>query len=197
MEVVFWTVAICTTVFVAGIAGWRRGFTGQVCAVTGFCIASLCAHIFSSEVDTSFLAPFIPADNPIAARFAVAFLSSAVVYAAVYAVCVMLTGIVRRALSMLDSNVVDSLFGALFAIFNGVFMLSIVMNIWLCLHPEGVLLKLCGADDANAPQIVLLLAPAVFGSPDACDLHHEVQLRDARLISCNRRPLPAVIEMEA
>lgn len=184
------------TVFVAGIRGWHRGFTGQVCAVTGFCIASLCTHIFSSEVNMAIIEPLIPSDNPTAVHFATSFLSSAVVYAIVYGVCVSLTGVVRRALSMLESGILDSLFGALFGIFNGVFLLSIAMNLWLCLNPEGPLLKLCGSDDANAPQTVLLLAPAVFGSPDACDLHHEVQLREARKISCNLRPLPGVITQE-
>lgn len=196
MEEVFWTVAICATVFVAGIRGWRKGFTGQVCSVTGFCIASLCSHIFAAEVNTSFIETIIPAKNEAAAHFATSFLSSAIVYGAVYGACITLTGVVRRALSMLESSLLDSLFGALFGIFNGVFALSIAMNLWLCLNPEGPLLKLCGSDDANAPQSVLLLAPAVFGSPDACDLHHEVQLREARKISCNLRRVPGVIESE-
>lgn len=126
--------------------------------------------------------------NTVGADFATKFVSSAIIYAVIYGVCVTLTSVVRRALEMVGGGILDDLFGALFGIFNGVFGLSIVMNLWLCLHPEGELLRLCGSDDANAPQTVLLLAPAVFGSPDACDLYHEVQLREARKISCNLRP---------
>lgn len=195
MEVIFWTIAVCATLLVAGVRGWCRRFTGQICAVTGFCIASLCAHVFCNEVPLAWLSPFVSSDS-VAAPYVTGFLSAAAVYVVVYEICTLFTSVLRRALSRLDAGVVDALFGAVFGMFNGALWLSLLMNVWLCINPEGELLRLCGSDDANAPQVVLLLAPAVLGSPGADDLYHAVQLREARKISHNIHAPHGVITYE-
>lgn len=192
MYMVICSIVVCAVALVAAVRGWNRGFTGQVCSVLGFAFGSVCAHVFADAVAADFLLDFTSGSS-VSSRFVTGFLSAAAVYVAVYGFCTVMTGVIRKAMQVFDAGIIDSLFGALFGIFNGMLWLSFILNLLLCLSPEGPLLKFCASGDANAPESVLMLAPAVIGSPDAEDLHHAVQLRDARKISENTRMAAGVV----
>lgn len=192
MNVALYSLVICAVALAAAVRGWRRGFTGQVCSVLGFAFGSVCAHIFAPDVAAFFR--HSSEGDPTYVSFKTSFLSSAGVYVGIYALCIIATGIIRKALSVFDAGLLDSLLGALFCMFNWEVFMSILLNLVLCMNPEGELLRCCASGDANAPATVLLLAPAVIGSMDADDLHHLHQLRQARGISQNRRPMVNVID---
>ena len=182
MNVAVWTIVVCITVLCAALRGFSLGFTGQVSSLLGITLGALSARIFSVDVAMAIFGPSAGNPEP-ESVFTIGFLSAATVFTAVYLVTVLFTRIVDRALSLIAGGIGDALAGAVFGIFEGVFLLSIVMNVILSFAPDGSMLSLCRSDDANAPQSVLLLAPAVLGSPDAEELYHVVQLREARKIS--------------
>lgn len=182
MSLSIWTVVVCLTVLASAFRGFSVGFTGQVSSVLGIAIGAVSAHLFSGDIAIDLLAPLLPVGS-VEAFYVIGFLSAAAVFVAVYWICVTLTRVVDKALSLIAGGIGDALAGALFGIFEGLLLLSVAMNVILCLVPDGTLLRLCASDDANAPHSVLLLAPAVLGTPDADDLYHAVQLHEARKIS--------------
>lgn len=184
MELLICNIVVCGVIFLAAVRGWRRGFTGQVGAVLGFAFGSVCAHIAAPEL-SPFIGELLPDASGVERAYVSSFLTGSVVYVAVYLAASALTRVIASAMNVFQTTLIDALFGSLFSIFNSLLLLSLVFNLILCMKPEGPLLDTAAHGDGNAVGEVLLLAPAVVGSLDVDDLHHAVQIREARKISQN------------
>ena len=75
-------------------------------------------------------------------------------------------------------------------------ILSIIYNLLLCINPDSRLMRWQNANDGNIVEEVLALSPALLGGLGAEELSHQVQLREARKISCNQSGTGGVINLE-
>ena len=75
--------------------------------------------------------------------------------------------------------------GMLFGVFKWLFAISVVYNAMLGASQDGALLSLTGRGDDNPVELVMDISPAIFGIPSPSELHHRIQLIEARSISIN------------
>lgn len=181
---------------VALVRGYRSGFTGQISGILGFAFGAVSSHVFFAEADGLMRMLFPGIGSHAGASFVYGVLAVTSIYAAVYMLFRMLTGVLRSAMQVFEVGILDRLLGAAFCAVKYLLVLSIVYNVIVCVNPESRLMKYAGADDGNIVEMVLLLAPGLLGCYSFEDLAHLLQLREARKISCNLRPDPCVINKE-
>ncbi len=163
--------------------GYRSGFTGQVASILGFAFGAVAAHAFGNSVADS-LPEFWPALNEMAAgSFLASLFGYAIVFGIAYGLFALLGTLLRSLMKLFYVDVLNSAAGAIFCAFKYLFFLSLVYNVAGGLFPHSRLMKYAHADDGNLVQIVMLLGPGVMGCLDCDDLHHQIQLQDARTIS--------------
>lgn len=163
--------------------GYREGFTGQVASVLGLSFGAVAANAFG-EAASEWLREVWPS---ISSVLAASFLYSLCGYVLVFGGVAIVFGIVGKMLGAIMKtfhvDVLNGLAGALFCAFKYLFALSLVYNLAGGIFPHSKLMKYAEADDGNLVEIVMLLGPRVIGSLDCEDLHHIVQLHDAKTIS--------------
>lgn len=177
---------VIVVALLAVVRGYRRGLTGQVTSVLGLAFGVICTHIFLSGV-TDFTSMLTGRESGNSAgEYLAENLAALLIYCGVYLLFRSITGIVRRAASMLGTSLLDSLLGASFCIFNYLLLLSLVFNVYVGFNPESSLMHDGRSDDGNLVNLVLRIAPATLGSESFEEFSHSMQLRDARKISYNQ-----------
>lgn len=165
------------------IRGYRTGFTGQVAGVLGIAFGAVSAHAFG-DASTEFLRDEWPGiESMQAAEFLYNLLGYLLVFGVVCGIFVIVGRILRSLMETFQIDILNALSGAVFCGFKYLFMLSIVYNLIGGMFPHSKMIKYAHADDGNLVEIVMLIAPGVMGSLNCEDLHHMVQLRDAKTIS--------------
>ena len=178
------------------VGGYRKGLTGQVPDVLGFAFGLVTARVLSPVLG-SWLVDTLPFlwSGPSGAVMPSVVASSGV-YLAVFYAFRSLTAVLRRAMEVFDIGVPDSLLGAAFGLTKYMTILSIIYNLLLCINPDSRLMRWQNANDGNIVEEVLALSPALLGGLGAEELSHQVQLREARKISCNQSGTGGVINLE-
>lgn len=171
--------------------GWRAGFSGQVPAVLGLAFGSVCAHIFGPGLRERVTGRYPDLVHMPGGEFACCFMSGALVFTAVFAVCVLLTGVLGRVASSFGGGVADSLFGALFGALKYLVFLSILLNLQACFNTGASSLRSAESDDGNVVAAVMRLAPPLMSEMGLDDYLYILQMRHARSISCSDTNLDA------
>lgn len=163
--------------------GYRKGFTGQVASVLGLAFGAVASHAFGEEV-TLWLREVwsAPASAP-ASEFIYSLVGFLLVFGATFAAFGLLGKILASVMDFFKVDVLNGVAGAFFCAFKYLFILSVVYNLAGGIFPHSRLMRYAQADDGNLVEVVMLLAPGVMGSLDCEDLHHMIQLRDAKTIS--------------
>lgn len=188
--------AVIIVAILAIVRGYRRGLTGEVTSVLGLAFGVVCAHIFIPGF-SGVIEGFIGASRlESGGSYLATNLAGAIIFFAVYLIFRSITGIVRSAMSMMGTSLLDSLLGALFCLFNYLLMLSAVMNVAVGWNPASPLMRDGRSDDGNVVALVIRIAPATLGAVGFDEFAHEVQLREARKISLNQDTPNDVIPLE-
>lgn len=177
------------------VKGFRRGFTGQLPGVLGFSFGIVCARLFSPEGEGVARSLFPWIEGHAGSQFVYSVLSAVGIYIIVYVAFGVLTGVLRSAMQVFETGILDRLSGAVFTLLRYLMVLSIVYNLILCVDPDSSLMRQVRADDGNVVEGVVLMAPGLLGCLDCEDLSHILQLREARKISVNQCSRDNVIEM--
>lgn len=176
--------------------GFKRGFTGQVCAILGFAFGIVCAHIFLPQGEDFYRMILPGIKSCVGASFIYSVISAVSIYVIVFYLFKALTKVLRSAMEVFHVGMLDSILGAAFSLVKYLLVLSIFLNLLLCVSPNSTLMKYAEADDGNIVEGVVLLAPALLGCFSAEDLSHILQLREAKKISVNRSARPLVIQTD-
>ncbi len=178
-------IIVIVVAVLAVVKGYRSGFTGQVSGILGFAFGTVSAHVFAAEGEEFLRWLFPGIARVFGAAFIYSVLSAVVIYLIVYYLFKLLTGVLRKAMEVLYVSVLDSIFGSAFCLLKYMLLLSIVYNLILCVNPSSPLMRYANADDGNVVECVMFIAPACLGCGSVDDLHHLMQLREAKRISVN------------
>lgn len=181
---------------VAGVArGYRGGLTRQAASVVGLAFGIVCAHLFSTPVADWLFGLWPHMESRLGGIYFVEMLSSSAVFLAVYYLMALFNVLLRSALSLFSSGMLNSLMGAAYGLARYMFFVSIAFNLLVGFNPRSRLLKFAVDNDANVVSVVTEMAPAAFGLPGPDELFFEKQLDDARYISLNSTTAENVIEL--
>lgn len=174
------------------VRGFRRGLTRQVCALLGFGFGVVCAHIFADDGQRLARAvlPSI-APHP-ASGFIYSLMTATGIYLLVFTCFRWLTGVLDKALKVLDKGIFNSLLGSGFNCTKTLLGLSLAYNSVVGVYPSSRLMHYASASDGNLVEAVMRMAPSLLGCMSFEDLAHTLQLREARKISQNLLPAPIV-----
>lgn len=166
-----------------GVSGWRCGLIHQIGSVLGigFGIGGACFL-------TTDMMPWVEAhagsflDVP-CPEYLVCSVSVAIIMAFFYAFFLFCGILLRKLLKILPSGFINKISGCVFGIFKWMFLASVAYNAILGVTQSGTLYDLTDVGDANPVEMVMPLAPTIIGYPGPDELHHRMQLIEARDIS--------------
>ena len=164
------------------MTGYRKGIRRQIGAVIALAFAIVAAHILGKELfDTiwKYLQIF-PAFNM---RFIAATLSAILIFIPVYFLLRLCLFPLGKLMKVIRSGVLDSIFGAVFRLFNYLVFLSLAYNLLIDIDPTSSLAKSSRSHDGNLVEGVVKIAPALMNFPDGEEVVHYQQLEDAKKIS--------------
>lgn len=171
--VAFWTL----------LKGYKRGFMRQVPSCIGICFGILCAYIFRFPFE-NFISSFLHiSPDRTDYLFVVSNISCALIYlftSALFRIC---TYPLKFVLNVFETGILNNIAGALLYLFKGLLLISLFLNILLCMHPSSRLLYYARSDDGDIVHETMLLAPWLIGSENIDTLVHKYQLEDAKKIS--------------
>lgn len=196
MSDLLYHILIIAVAFIALAKGFKSGFTGQISAILGFAFGIVCAHIFSTQGESFFRMILPGVKDCVGSSFIYSLLSAVSIYVIVFYLFKILTKVLRSAMEVFNVGMLDSILGAAFSLVKYLLVLSIFLNLLLCVSPNSGLMKYARADDGNIVEGVVLLAPALLGCFSAEDLSHILQLWEAKKISVNRSATPRVIKYD-
>ena len=180
----------------AVIKGFKTGFTGQISGILGFAFGTVCAHVFEPEMESLIRAILPGIRHSIAPAFIYSVLAAVTVYCIVYYIFKLCTKVLKMAMQVFYVGMLDAIMGSLFCLLKYMVALSIAYNLILCVNPRSPLMKYASSDDGNVVEAVVLLAPGILGCGSVYDLAHLLQIKDAKMISCNITTLPLVLNNE-
>lgn len=181
-DIIFHIIVIAVAVL-AIFRGFRRKLTNQISSVLGFSFGIVGAHVFAPEIEP-FIRDFIPVfEGRVTESFAYSFISAAVIYLISLTLFSIFTRVLRSALQVFETNVLDAVFGALYTTALYLFNLSLLYNLFVCIDPGSSLVKLTADDDGNLVEGIVLYAPSALGAENVNDLAHKIQLLEAKKIS--------------
>ncbi len=196
MNDLFYHILVISVAAYSVIKGFRNGFTGQVSGVLGLAFGLVCAHIFAEDVADVIRSLFPSIRTRVGSAYTCSVVGAVVVYVAVYMIFKSLTGVFRKIMEVFEVGILDCIFGSVFSLLKYMLGVSIFLNLLVCVNPRSPLMKHVSSDDGNIVGEVMLMAPGMLGCVSCEDLHHHLQLRDAKRISCNIRGSRDVIEMD-
>lgn len=195
MDNAFYQLMVIGVAILGVFRGYRKGFINQIPGVLGFAFGTVCCHVFTEQGEEVARALFPSIAGRLGADFIYSLLGSGVVYVAVFVAFSLLTRILRSAMQIFAGGLLNSLIGAAFCLVKYMLALSILFNIIVCFSPRSELMHSAMADDGNAVEVVMGIAPALLGCLSYEDLAHIVQLEDAKKISGNiRKPGNVIIK---
>lgn len=167
----------------SAVRGFKRGLARQVPSLIGTAFAIVSARILSPGLFDVLYDNFPSAHGHVEQNYIYFSFSNGIIFFAIFAIFTFTTKFLGKALHRNNRTILDNLGGGLFALFNSLLMMSLILNIILSLNLNSSLLKAAKSDDGNIVTEVMLLSPALLGGEDVEDLSHEVQLEEAKKIS--------------
>lgn len=179
---------------IAVVSGFRRCISGQLSSLLGMAFGIVCCRIFGAEFSQVIKTGITWISTSPYKDYTSEVVSFSIIYLIVYFIFNFVTRILQYAVRSFGGGMLDRIIGALFSLIKYLMFLSIAYNLILCHNQNTVLLNAVAADDGNMIESVIKLESGLLGCPDAGELAHLVQLREARKISCNIILVPVVIK---
>lgn len=185
MADIFCHILVIAVAVWAAVSGFRKGLAGQASSVLGLAFGIVVTRVLSADAYNMAKSLFTGFDDAVCAPFILSVLSSGILYCLVFFVVKAFTIPLQKAVSFIGFGILDSLAGIAFSLASNMIFLSIFFNVYVCFVPQSTIMKYATAEDGNAVEAVMLLAPYALGCLSFEDLHHLIQLREARKISRN------------
>lgn len=179
----FYYILVFVVVVVSILRGFRRGFARQVPALIAMLFGIVCAELLGPGLAQILYGALPDVHGKVAEPYVYSIVSRGLVYLGIYSIFRALLSFLSTAFGRKDRTILNNIGGALMSLFNYIMMLSITFNFVIAFSMGGPLLRYVRSDDGNIVEEVLLMAPALFGGPDAVDLAHLIQLEEAKKIS--------------
>lgn len=164
--------------------GWEKGMVYQLASLLGLAFGFVAARLFYEQmaevIDPWFPGPESFAEEPFGEplrRYTLYMVSASVVFAIVYAAFKLIGGVLTSAMQLIHTGAINSIIGAGFSFVKWTVIMSVVFNLWLVIKPDCGLMKYCNDGDGNVVELVMSVAPALFGteSPDELEHYHRLQ----------------------
>lgn len=136
--------------------GWKKGIIQQIGRITGLICGILICRVFGGKVTALFIESPDGSHNDLLTCALIYLIIFIVVYIAISA---MMKG-VKLAVHKLSLGFIDRLGGAVFCIFEYLFFLSLLLNVWITLMPDT------NIEPGKAPwrSFTMRLAPETLAS---------------------------------
>lgn len=193
MSGILYHVIVLAVALIAVARGFRNGLTRQVSGVLGFAFGVVSTRVLSPEFEHMLRNALSWIENGYRSEYIYSIVSCGIIYLTVSLLFRRLTGALRNAMEVFDIGILDSLTGAVFCVLEYLMIVSIALNLIICVNPESTLMHYAKASDGNIVEGVAKLSPALLGSESVDDLAHIIQLHEASRISCNQSDMPDVI----
>lgn len=187
-------------VIVVGVVGlwrgWSLGAARELVMLLGLGLAVLAVRLFGAD-----LAEWLTGDggmtrNPDRA-VSVTWTAVTLIYCAITGLMAALTGPLGSMLSAIPPGPLSSIVGSVVSALRYLMLVSVLLNFWSAWDDRCLALRVGNGGDGGAVEEVMAIAPALTGAPDAFEMVHLRQLREARSISQNLTPSPRVAIYEA
>lgn len=180
--------AVYIIILVGGVAigaylGWQRGLLGQTGSLLGTAFGIAGVRFLLPEFAPKVAGWLQSTPDLPYPEYSVAAVGALVIYFVFYLMFLLCGLVLNRLLKTLSVQPLDSLLGVAFGGFKWLLAISVVYNAMLGLNPSGPLLTVTGQGDGNPVELVMELSPTVFDIPSPFELHHRIQLIEARKIS--------------
>ena len=185
MSTVVYLSLVLGVALMAIIAGFRRGFTGQLASLLGFGFGAVAARVLTPQLASGFNWGGDIAQYPEFANYAANLVCAVVIYTVVFFCFSLFSPVLKSALSVFRVGMFNRILGAFFSLIKNLLWLSIFFNLLLCCRAESDLLKYEKSNDGNLVAAIMALTPGILGCYGAEDFAHFHQLREAKTISCN------------
>lgn len=194
-EAIFHLIVIMVAAY-ALIRGFRQRFTGQLASLLGIAFGAVSARVFMIPVMAWLMEQFPGFRAQVGAPFIYSVFAVSIVYVASYLLFSLLSKILRSAMSVLNTGILDCIFGSFLSMTKYLLALSIAYNLMVCFNTSLPLVKYAEDSDGNVVEGVMLICPAFLGSYSVDYLAHLLQLQEAKKISYNLLPSQNVITPE-
>lgn len=161
-------ILILIVIAIAAISGFRKGLISQLGSVLGIIAGIIVCRLFGSE-----FADFLDLNLSDATTSAEssAYLNSAIanliLFVATYLAARLLSGIISNVASGLCLGIVDRIGGVVFAIFEWLLGLSLILNLFQAFFPDTHLVT---SSSGIADEYIMDLAPSILGSETAQEM---------------------------
>lgn len=187
MGIVFYILLLIGCALWGLYSGWRKGLFGQIGTLLGVCFGILGVRLllpeFSPKIEGVVEFLFEKADPQYLVESIGAFILFFVFFS-VFSACGM---ILNKVLKVITVKPFDNILGCLFGLFKWLLCVSVCYNAILGLTQSGALLKITDWGDGNPVELVMDISPSIFSTPSPADLHHSLQLQQAKTISLNEQ----------
>lgn len=149
-------ILIVIALIAGAIFGWKKGIVQQIGRITGLICGILICRVFGDKVSALFIDKPDGGHNDL---FTCALIYLIIFIAVYVGISVMMKG-VKLAVHKLQLGFLDRLGGAVFNIFEYLFFLSLLLNVWVTLMPDTKI------EDEKTPWrgFTLRLAPETLAS---------------------------------
>lgn len=170
------------------LLGIRKGITGQLGSLLG-CIFGYCGAVVLWRDLAGWIADTWPANasTPPMPMFLPSVLAVAVIYGGLYLVMSCLGPALRVITLPLGKGPLNKIVGAVWGVMKWAMLLSLFFNVLIGRDHDSPLMTAVRHNDGNIATGVMLIAPAITGTPDCEDLAYAIQLMEAQLFDRNHQ----------
>lgn len=142
------------------IYGYRQGVVRQIGAVGGFVVGLLACRLFGAPV-TEWLMQHGP--ERVNSAYFWGIVSAVVLFIAGYAAARIVASFVKTVVHTVALGFFDRVLGSIFSVFAGLFIFSILLNIFQIFKTDGSIIDSSTMLNGAVARFVLDLAPWVMG----------------------------------
>lgn len=167
--------------------GWQKGMVNQIASLLGLAFGFVAARLLyepmSTLIDPIFPEPEQFAQEPFGTllrRYTLYMTSAIVVFVVVYLLFKLFGSVITSALQYIHTGAINSILGSGFSFIKWTLLTSILLNVWIIFKPESELAAHCNDGDGNIVELIVSVAPALFGTEGPADLEHYHRLQQAK-----------------
>ncbi len=158
-------IILIVVVVVAAIYGYYKGILSQIGALAGVLVGIICCRIFASDLTLALNDFFLDTTSTTdSSRFLNSVIAQVVLFIAGYFGAKWVASLLTAIFKKVKLNVVNRLAGAVFAVVQGLVIMSLALNLWVAIYPDSKLLK---SSTGVVDEQLINLAPDILGSKTA------------------------------
>lgn len=158
-------IILLVVVLVAAIYGYYKGVVSQIGALAGIVIGIVSCRLFADDLTSFFNGLFIDSTSTnSSAKFLNSIISLVVLFLVGYLGARWMASLLSTVLKKIKLGTINRVIGAIFAIVQGLLILSLALNLWIAIFPNS---KAFASSVEGIEERVINLAPDILGSDTA------------------------------